>query len=92
MFKILTGIPRWIGAWIYYICLICFAGSMVGLLSHLLFALLVVEQPDHGYYASLGLLHGLKYGGVWAGGLSIVICVMRARKEYLAKQPESPAL
>jgi len=34
----------------------------------------------------------LKYGSVWAGGFAIVLCVMRARKEYLAKHPEAGEL
>ena len=82
-------ICRWIFGWVYYIALICFLGAMVGVFSHLVFALLVVEKPDYGYYASLGFIHGLHYSGVWAGGASIVICVIRARREFLSNQSDT---
>ena len=35
---------------------------------------------------ALGYLHGLKYAGVWAGGSALVLCVIRARREFLEKQ------
>lgn len=85
MLKILQSSARWIFTWIYYICVVCFIGAMVGVGTHVLFALLFQERPDYGYFASFGFLNGLKYGSVWAGGLSIVLCVVQARKEYLAR-------
>jgi hypothetical protein len=48
-----------------------------------------MDAPDYGYQAAFGFSNGLRYGGVWAGGLAIVLCVMRARKEYLQAQAES---
>lgn len=57
---------------------------MLGLLTHMVFAILFVDNPDYGFYAAFGFTNGFRYGGVWAGGLAIVLCVMRARKEYLA--------
>ncbi len=44
MLRIVLGVLRWIGGWIYYISLVCFAGTCLGVLSHLLFALLFVDQ------------------------------------------------
>lgn len=85
---ILKNVFRWLLGWIYYICVIVFIGAMVGIVSHLLWGLVFYEDFDLGYMASLGLIHGMQYAGVWAGGLSIVICVIRARKEYLAKEAE----
>lgn len=58
---------------------------MVGVITHVLFALMFRDQPDLGYYASFGFMNGLNYGGVWAGGAAIVLCVLRARKQYLEK-------
>jgi hypothetical protein len=53
---------------------------------------LFVDQPDYGFLAAFGFMNGLKYGSVWAGGLAIVLCVMRARKEYLAKHSQGGEL
>lgn len=86
MLSILKNVVRWLLGWIYYICIICFIGGMVGVVTHVLWGMAFYEDFDLGYMASLGLIHGLQYAGVWAGGLSIVICVMRARKEWLARQ------
>ena len=86
MLRIALAVLRWTGGWIYYVSLVCFAGTCLGVLSHLLFALLFADQPDYAYYVSLGVTHGLKYSSLWAGGLSVVLCVMRARKEYLNSQ------
>ena len=57
---------------------------MAGVLTHTTYAFFFVSSADWGYYASFGFLNGLKYGSVWAGGAGIVLCVMRARKQYLA--------
>jgi hypothetical protein len=86
MLKLFQSILRWLFTWVYFICVICFIGAMVGVLTHLLFAILFKDQPDYAYFASFGFLNGLKYGSVWAGGMSIVLCVMRARQEYLLRK------
>ena len=65
-----------------YVCLICFAGTLIGMLTHGLFACLYRDAVDWTYYVALGCLHGLKYSGLWAGGAAIVLCVMRAHKEW----------
>ncbi len=69
--------------------LVCFTGALLGVLSHVLFGLCFMEAPDYGFLASFGLMNGLHYGGLWAGGMAIVLCVLRARKEYLQRQGES---
>ena len=48
-----------------------------------------MDMSDYKRQAALGFSNGLRYGGVWAGGLSIVLCVIRARKEYLQAQVKS---
>jgi hypothetical protein len=85
MLKIFKSSVRWIFQWIYYICVVCFIGAMAGVSTHVLFALLFRDQPDYGFFASFGFLNGLKYGSVWAGGMSIVLCVMQARREYMTR-------
>lgn len=82
----------WLIAWLRYVATICLVGAVLGLLSHLLFGLCFMDQPDYSYLAALGLMNGLTYGSVWAGGAAIVLCVMRARRNYLAKHPEAGAL
>jgi hypothetical protein len=82
----------WLVTWLRYVLVICLIGAVLGVLSHLLFGLCFMDSPDYGYLAAFGLMNGLTYGGVWAGGAAIVLCVMRARRLYLAKHPEEGAL
>lgn len=89
MLRIFAQIIRWLLTWLYFVSLICFAGALLGVLSHLLFAYFFQDAPDYGYLAAFGFSNGLRYGGVWAGGAAIVLCVLRARKEYLQRQGES---
>lgn len=92
MLNILSSVLRWLFTWIYYVAIICFVGAILGVLTHVVLGPLFVEQVDFGYLAAFGFMNGLKYGGVWAGGLAIVLCVIRARQEYLAKHPEGGEL
>lgn len=89
MLRLIGQILIWLLTWLYYVLIICFVGAMLGAISHLLVGYFVVEDPDFGYLASFGFSNGLRYGGVWAGGFAIVLCVIRARKEYLQKHGES---
>ena len=89
MLNILGQIIRWFFIWLFFVLIICLAGAFIGVMSHLLFGLILMNSPDYGYQAALGFSNGLRYGGVWAGGFAIVLCVMRARKEYLQTQAKS---
>ena len=89
MLNIIRKIIRWFFTWLYFVLIICLAGAVIGVVSHLLFGLIFMDSPDYGYQAAFGFSNGLRYGGVWAGGFAIVLCVMRARKEYLQVQVES---
>ena len=89
MLRIFTQTVRWLLTWLYFVLVICFAGALLGVLSHMLFGLCFLDAPDYGYLAAFGFSNGLRYGSVWAGGLAIVLCVMRARKEYLQTHAES---
>jgi signal peptidase II len=42
----------------------------------------------HNTGAAFGFLNGFKYGSVWAGGAAIVLCVIRARKEFELRKSE----
>ena len=89
MLNILGQIILWFFTWLYFVLIICLAGAAIGVVSHLLFGLIFMDMPDYERQAALGFSNGLRYGGVWAGGLSIVFCVIRARKEYLQAQVKS---
>jgi hypothetical protein len=88
MGRVVGQVFRWILVWVYYVLIVCFIGAMLGVGSHLLFGLLFMEDPDYAFQAAFGFSNGIRYGGVWAGGLAIVLSVMRARKEYLQRQGE----
>lgn len=89
MFRLIGQIVIWLLTWLYFVLIICFVGAMLGVVTHLLFGVLIADDPDYAYLASFGFSNGLRYGGVWAGGFAIVLCVIRARKEYLQKHGES---
>lgn len=84
MLNLVKAVVRWSLTWLYFVAIICFVGAMLGVLTHILLGPLLVDK-SFGFLAAFGFLNGLKYGSVWAGGLAIVLCVMRARKEYLAQ-------
>jgi len=85
MFKIILTALRWLFLWVYYISLVCFAGASLGVVTHFTFAIFLRPGADFAYYAALGFTNGLKYGSVWAGGAGIVLCVIRARREYMSR-------
>jgi len=87
--NIILQSARWFFGWLYYVCIICFCGAIVGVLTHLLYGLCFMDGPDYGYLAAFGFKNGLTYAGVWAGGAAIVICVIRARREFEAKSRQS---
>ena len=89
MLNILRQIIRWFFIWLCFVLIICLAGAFIGVVTHLLFGLIFIDTPDYVYQAAFGFSNGLRYGGVWAGGLAIVLCVIRARKEYLQAQVKS---
>lgn len=88
--RILQQSILWLLGWLYYVCIICASGALLGMLSHLALGPLFVEDTDFGFLVAFGFLNGLKYAGVWAGGAAIVLCVIRARKNYLASQSTEP--
>ena len=77
---------KWLFTWVYFVSLICFTGAVLGVLSHLAYGVLFAQSPDYCYLAAFGFSNGLQYGGVWAGGFAIVLCVMRAHKQHVVKQ------
>ncbi len=91
MIRFLGMALRWVAGWCFYVAVVLLAGAAAGAASHVVFGLLFLDPFDPGYLAAFGFFNGLKYGGVWAGGLAIVLCVMRARREYMARAGEEDA-
>lgn len=91
MWNVVTQVFLWLLTWVYYVSIICFIGAMLGVGSHLLFGFFFMQDPDYAFQAAFGFSNGIRYGGVWAGGFAIVLCVMRARREYLQRHGESEA-
>ena len=83
MLLIVSHIIKWVSVWIYFVFIICLAGVLLGILSHLLFGFCFMNDPDYWHLARFGFSNGLRYGGVWSGGLSVVLCVILARKEHM---------
>ena len=88
MLKMKIKIVKWIGLWLGYVGLICLIGTIGGVLTHGIYALFCVEPERYSELLVLGMQHGFKYGGVWAGGTAIVLCCIRAHKEQ--KNQDAP--
>lgn len=88
MVFVIGQIARWLFTWLYFVLIICFIGAILGVLSHVILGPLFFDEVDFGKLAAFGFSHGIRYGGVWAGGVAIVLCVLRARKEYLQRHGE----
>ena len=86
MLLILSQSIRWLIIWIYFVFMICLLGALFGTLLHLFFGFCFIKEPDYWHLGRFGFFNGIRYGGVWSGGLSIVLCVILARKEYLQRQ------
>ncbi|HSH08805.1 MAG TPA: hypothetical protein VK995_00340, partial [Oceanipulchritudo sp.] len=75
---LMLGVIRWLLLWLLLVIAICLAGAVVG----------AVVFPIAGRLLSMELtipemiLNGLKDGGflalIWAPGISLVVCIMRA--------------
>ncbi len=76
----------WLATWLYFVSIVCFLGTSIGVIAHLLFALLFVRNADIVYYVALGCMHGIKYTSLWAGGIAIVLCFMRGHKKCNTKK------
>lgn len=89
MIHIMGRVMYWLFTWSYFVLIICLAGACIGSLSHLLFGLCFLDDPKYWNLCIIGFSNGLRYGGVWAGGSAIVLCVMRARRQHIDRNVES---
>ena len=86
MLQILIQIIRWVLIWIYFVFIFCLAGALLGALLHILYGFCFMNDPDYWYLARFGFSNGAQYGGVWSGGLSIVLCVIIAHNELMLRK------
>lgn len=74
--------------WIFHFCkytaTTLLAGTLLGLFSFYLLGSVFTEY-EPSFLLKKGSDIGFRYARVWAGGISIVLCIMKARKNYLNK-------
>lgn len=70
----------WLFLFFYYVFLILAIGSLAGAF---LFATLGILFSEKSLLALLkqGIGTGFRYAGIWAGGLAIVLCFMKAGRK-----------
>lgn len=68
--------------WLFvYIAVVLVVGSAIGALLFATVGALTHPQVDVMRRIEVGLQDGFLYAGLWAGGLAIVLCVMRAYRQ-----------
>ncbi|WOO42381.1 hypothetical protein [Rubellicoccus peritrichatus] len=85
-FKVVSrNIAHWLGCFLLYLSAILLAGGLIGTFLYVTIGSLTHPDLSLSYRLSKGFTNGFFYAGVWATGLSIVFCVMRAHKERKMK-------
>ena len=75
----------WLAFFLYYVLLVLAIGSLAGAILFAFFGLIFFEINIITLLKK-GLWIGFRYAGVWAGGLAIVLCFLKAgRKEKTKK-------
>lgn len=77
------AVAHWAGCFLLYFSTTLLLGGLIGALLYLLVGSVTHPELPLGYRLSKGFLNGMFYAGVWATGLSIVLCVMRAHRERM---------
>lgn len=75
--KIFKRLGYWVGLLLYYIGIVLAIGTVTG---SCLFGLLGSFFVDLSYWELMkkGAWIGFRYAGVWAGGIGITLCVLKA--------------
>lgn len=68
---------HWAGCFFLYLGAIILAGGLLGATAYLILGAITHPELAVSYRLSKGFLNGCYYAGVWAGGLAMVLCVMR---------------
>lgn len=74
------------GCFIQYLATILLIGGLVGAFLFLSIGALTHPERPVSLRVSQGFVDGFLYAGVWAFGLSLVLCVMRWHKERQTAQ------
>ena len=71
----------WVGWWALFSLSFVLAGGLMGAVLFLWMGALTHPELEVGYRMSKGFLNGAHYFGIWAGGLGIVLCWIKAHRE-----------
>lgn len=77
----LGAVFHWIGWWAIFTFSFILAGGIIGGGIFLTIGLLTHPELETSYRLSKGFLNGAEYFGVWAGGMGIVLCWIKAHRE-----------
>lgn len=82
--SVLYNIGYWMFHFLKYVAIILLIGTVIGAVA---FSALGNAFTDYDavFLLKKGISVGFRYAGVWAGGISIVFCIIKARKNYLKK-------
>jgi len=77
----LKGVAYWFGWFLTYLAIIIGLGAVIGSLLYTTLGLLTHPDLSWSERALYGMRDGSQYAGVWAGGLSLVLCWMKGYKQ-----------
>ncbi|QYY36846.1 hypothetical protein [Ruficoccus sp. ZRK36] len=78
---LLRGVLHWLGWWAIFTFSFILSGGLLGGMVYLVAGFLGNPEHELSYRLSKGFLNGAEYFGIWAGGLSIVLCWIKAHRE-----------
>ena len=78
---VITRVEHWLVIWALFTFGFVLIGGVLGAVVFLLIGALTHPELELTYRLSKGFLNGAFYFGIWAGGLGIVLCVIRAHRE-----------
>ncbi len=80
---------HFLGCFVLYLSATLLIGGLVGAFLFLTIGALTHPEAPVLDRLSRGFYDGVLYAGVWAIGLSIVLCVMRGHREHLAAKAQA---
>lgn len=72
---------KWLWFFLYYALVIVLLGALAGSLAFLLLGKLFMPEMTFGELGLKGMRVGAILAGVWASGVSIVLCFVKGHKE-----------
>lgn len=72
---------HWLGWWVIFTFGFILIGGLLGSLLYLVLGFWLLPEGDLAYRLSKGFTNGGFYFMIWAGGLGIVLCVVKAHRE-----------